>query len=171
MANKLLLGSGTWHWDGWVTVDADPENHPDVLTQFPPLPKVITERQWDIIMIIHAIEHVAPWKATELLKQCHDCLADKGVLVLEQPNILYAAKVLLGIVSPPNGEPGQFDMWPLYGDPTSRNEWMLHRWGYHPDSLMRALIDAGFSGDSIALKAAQYHQPTRDFRLEAIRHC
>ena len=118
-------------------------------------------------MGIHVIEHIVPWLVPDLLTQCYDCLKIGGVLILEQPNILYAAKVLLGEVVPPAGEHGQFDMWPLYGNPNDHNEWMLHRWGYTPFTLMERLVGAGFIFEKITQKPAEFHQPVRDFRIEA----
>jgi hypothetical protein len=39
---------------------------------------------------------------------------------------------------------GQLGMWPLYGDPSSRDPLMCHRWGYTPESLMALLDEVGF---------------------------
>jgi predicted SAM-dependent methyltransferase len=166
--NRLLLGSGDWHWPGWTTVDADPASGADFISAIPPLPEDVCFHQWDTIMAIHFIEHIPPWQAETLLRQCYSILAPFGVLILEQPDICYAARSLLGMVEPPQGaQPGQFDMWALYGDPTHRNEYWLHRWGYTPQSMVDLLRTCGFT--LIEVKPAQYHQPVRDFRVEAVK--
>lgn len=167
--NQLLLGSGDWHWSGWTTVDANSDNRADFTAAIPPLPLSVRDQQWDVIMAIHFIEHLPPWDAFALLKECRECLASDGVLILEQPNILQCAKVLLGLEAAPGGAPGQFDLWGFYGDPTHHDVWMLHRWGYTPLSLVRLLMEVGFARDQIEVLPAMFHQPTRDFRVEARR--
>lgn len=168
--NKLLLGSGSWDWPDWTRIDASPDSPATYITAIPPLPSEVTATAWHTIMAIHFIEHLAAWKAEELLKQCYEILAPGGVLILEQPNILYAAKVLLGQITPPDGDPGQFDMWPLYGDPNHRDELMLHKWGYSPDTMTALLCSCGFDPLNIYIKPAEYHgRKARDFRIEAIK--
>jgi hypothetical protein len=167
--NKLLLGSGSWHWEGWTTLDASPSSGADHVATIPPLPYAVRSRCWTIIQAIHFVEHLCPWDAETLLRQCYACLEPGGVLVLEQPDIRYAARVLLGEITPPPGEVGQFDMWPLYGDPTHRDPLMMHRWGYSPDTLADLLVQAGFERERISVKPARFHVPVRDFRMEGLK--
>lgn len=148
-------------------MDADPANHPTHVAAIPPLPYAVTFTLWDTIMMIHFIEHIPLWKARELLADCHRLLKAGGVLILEQPDITYCAKVLLGLETPPHGAPGQFDLWGFYGDPTHENEFMLHRWGFTPQSLSELLVSVGFAWEGVTVKPAQFHQPVRDFRVEA----
>jgi SAM-dependent methyltransferase len=167
--NQLLIGSGDWHWEGWTTLDASASSQADYTATVPPLPDAIKRQTWDVIMAVHFIEHLPVWKAEQLLVECHDILAPGGMLILEQPNIAYAAGVLLGQIVPPDGNPGQFDMWALYGDPSYRDELMLHRWGYTPDTLAEMVTRCGFAPEDIEIKPAMYHVPARDFRLEAVK--
>jgi len=170
MANQLLLGSGEWDWAGWTRIDASPNAPATYIANIPPLPAGVAMEKWDTIMAIHFIEHLAPWKAEELLHECYNILAPGGVLILEQPNILYAAKVLLEQIIPPDGEPGQFDMWPLYGDPTQKDELMLHHWGYSPESLGELLCKCGFEPERVIPHKTQFHgSRERDFRIEATK--
>jgi predicted SAM-dependent methyltransferase len=168
MSNRLLLGSGDWHWPGWTTVDANPDNQPSIVAVVPPLPPQVRDKKWDEILMVHAIEHIAPWKALELAKECYAALSIGGVFILEQPDIYYCASVLLGLQKPFAGaQPGQADMWGLYGNPETKDEWMLHRWGYTPNSMLIMLTDAGFERDNISFPPAKFHVPERDFRVEA----
>ena len=164
--NRLLIGSGTWDWPDYLKLDASPTAPADIHCLFPPLPDTVLAQHFSEILMVHTIEHILPWLVPELLSECYDILEPEGVFILEQPNILYAARVLLGLVEPPVYT-GQYDMWPLYGDPTHRDELMLHRWGYSPDTLRYALIQAGFKPTKVELCPAQYHIPVRDFRIEA----
>lgn len=169
--SKLLLGSGNWNWGDWFKIDASPESKADCIASIPPLPPVVHERQWTSIMAIHFIEHIAPWKAEDLIRECYDILAPEGTIILEQPNILYAAQVLLGIIPRPEEEfSGQYDMAPLYGDASHRDELMLHRWGYTPETMTDLLIRCGFDGDRVAVYKTEFHGGRdRDFRIEAVK--
>src|SRR5947207_3003763 len=110
--SKLLLGSGDWAWgDPWLSVDGSSTSPADIHAMIPPLPDAVRAMRFDEVLMVHAIEHLAPWLALELAKQVYAVLEPGGVFILEQPNILYAAQVLLGLVErPPEEFPGQFDM-------------------------------------------------------------
>ena len=163
---KLLLCSGPGEINGeWVRLDADPLCTPDILATIPPLPFKVLWEGWDEIALIHGIEHFYLWDAEELLRECRAALNQGGKMILEQPNILFAAHVLIGDIAPLTGTVGQSDMWPLYGDPTHRNPLFCHRWGWTPKSLTAALKKAGFG--LVVETEPQTHLKERDFRLEA----
>lgn len=167
---KLLLGSGAWNWPDWTKIDADPRSFADITHPLPPLPDVVRAQQWDVIMAVHFIEHLYKWDAKILIRQCYEVLAPGGMLILEQPDIAYCARVLLGLEEPPpGGVPGQFDLWGFYGSPEDHNPLYGHHWGYTPASLTRMVVQAGFAPEHVTIQPAQYHQPVRDFRLEAVR--
>ena len=124
-------------------------------------------QEWSTIEMIHVIEHFFPWDALDVLRQVHQCLSPGGLLILEQPDISFAARVLLGLQTPiPNTMPGQCDMWALYGDPRSCNPLYCHRWGYTPQTLSERLVSAGFRESAIQVLPARHHLPARDFRIE-----
>ena len=166
MPNKLMIGAGKSRRSGWTTLDADPRSKADIIATVPPLPDQVKAKRWDEIEMIHVIEHFYIWEARQLLCEIRAVLAPGGKLIVEAPNILYAARVLCGLEKPPRGALGQMDMWPLYGDPRHRNPLFGHRWGYSPDSLRSELVAAGFDADAIAVKRAKHHVPLRDFRVE-----
>lgn len=168
MAGKLLLLAGASKPDGWVTLDANEKYKADITATVPPLPRMVQDTCWDEIALYHGIEHLYEWEAQWLLHECRQCLAPSGRLVLEQPNILFAAQVLLRLREPlPGTMPGQCDMWPLYGDPTHRDPGYVHRWGWTPSTLATACLTAGFS--RVEVLPATAHWPERDFRVEAWR--
>jgi predicted SAM-dependent methyltransferase len=167
---KLIIGCGTQRRPGYLTLDADPAGSPDFVAALPPLPDEVRAERWDVIEMIHFIEHLFPWDAEVVLRQIFECLNPGGTFVLEQPDLLFAARVLAGVQEPlPGTAPGQCDMWVLYGDPTHQNPLFGHRWGYSPETLTEALLAAGFQRENIAVLPAQYHVPARDFRIEARR--
>src|SRR5258706_2294400 len=114
--SKLLIGSGSWHWDGYLTIDANPANEPDIYAVLPPVPDVVMAQQFEEIVASDVIEHFYKWDALALLKQCYQILAPGGVLILEQPNIWYCAEVLVGLRQPPEGRDyDQFSLWGFFG--------------------------------------------------------
>jgi SAM-dependent methyltransferase len=164
-----MLCSGKTKREGWLTLDANAKCKPDYHHSLPGFPFSIEEQSWDEIELIHGIEHFYLWEARQLLKECYALLRPGGRLVLEQPNILYAAKVMAGLLVPPKGAHGQFDMWPLYGDPNHKSSLFCHRWGYTPVTLAAELTTAGFDVDNITHLPARSHYKVRDFRMEAIK--
>ncbi len=84
-------------------------------------------------------------------------LAPGGLLILEQPDISICVRAIA------NSGP----LFWLFGDPALQEPLHMNRWGYTPDSLTDLLRSAGFA-KAITLKKAEYHDPARDFRIEAV---
>lgn len=139
---------------GYETLDANEANGPDYLASIPPLPEAVRAQRWQVVEWIHGITSVYPWDAVIVLEQVRECLAPDGVLVLEQPNALEAARyVYIG------------DVRHLFGDPSFRNPLHMNRWAYTPDTLTDLVLSVGF-GD-VRILPARSHVPARDFRIEA----
>lgn len=171
--NKLQLGSGPDTQNakryGWTTLEGDPAMRPDYAAIVPPLPDGVKAQQWDVIEMVHFIEHLNINNARILLKECYQILAPGGKLITEQPNIKKAARWLLDMDEKPNKKDILFyDMYAFYGDQRDRLELYAHRWGYWPESLIQECLDAGF--DEAVEKQARFHWPDRDFRIEAFKH-
>lgn len=163
---NLLLCSGQMRWDGWVHIDGNPDNNPDICAFIPPIPAGL----WDQIALIHGIEHFTQKTAREVLHGCYEQLAPGGTLILEQPDIAVCCKVVLGLVEHPEEQfADQFGLAGLYGDPRYNSMLMQHFWGYTPDSLRVELIAAGFSNERIMQRPTQFHSAFRDFRMEATK--
>jgi len=163
--NNLMLLSGPRKISDWVTLDSRPGA--DYVQCVPPFPLEIYDREWDNIELIHGIEHFYLWEARELLQDIFQILRNPGgKLVLEQPNIEVAARILLKLA---NGNINQMCMWALYGDPKHEHKGMCHHWGYTPDTLTDELLRAGFNCENIRVLPAQHHVRRRDFRIEATR--
>lgn len=170
--NRLSIGSGRdtvqRARDGWVTLDPDPQACAEIVAAVPPLPPSVTAVSWRYIEMIHVIEHLYYRDAVQLVSQCHDALEPGGMLIMEQPNLEYAAKALLGLVDTPQSPRPFHDMFAIYGHQNG-NPHYQHLWGYTPDSMTQMLIGAGFLPENIHIKPAIYHWPWRDFRVEAMR--
>lgn len=166
---KLLLCSGPTRPPGFVRLDANPEHEPDILAAVPPLPAE-ARGPWDVVELVHGIEHFWTWDALPLLRDIHAALKPGGVLVLEQPNLEAAARVLLGLDPPQYRGTLESAYWPIYGDPAHRDVGYMHRWGYTPATLSALLREAA-PWARIAVLPQQYHSYAkgRDFRIEATK--
>lgn len=169
---KINFGCGKHTWAGWTCIDA--VQHPKAsrpldirwaaefdasgaLFDTVPLPAGCASE----LHSHHFIEHVYAWEAPALVREWHRLLQPGGLLVVECPNLMAAARNLL------DGQGDQMAMWPLYGDPQHRSPFMCHRWGYTPATLAALLHACGFT--NIDHRAPQTHgaRINRDMRIEA----
>lgn len=165
---RLNLGCGDKVLPGYVNVDAAPSRKgqvPDVLGDLRRLP--FPPGHADEILAVHVIEHFHPWETVDLLAHWRRVLKPRGRLVLECPNLLAAARLLVeqpGRAARAEGKDGQLAMWPLYGDPSWRDPLMCHRWGYTPETLIDLLERCGFA--NVRQEKAQFKQrEPRDMRV------
>lgn len=165
---RLNLGCGDKILPGYVNVDfaeSRKGNKPDVIAD---LRAMTFEQDYaDEILSVHVIEHFYPWEAEALLQHWRTILKPGGLLVLECPNILTAAEMLLKEperAGRADGKDGQLAMWPLYGDPGWKDPLMCHRWGYTPLTLKDLLVRCGFV--NVRQEAAVFkQQDPRDMRV------
>lgn len=145
---RLNLGCGDKILSGYINVDfaeSRKGNKPDVIADLRSLR--FDHDYADEILSVHVIEHFYPWEAASLLAHWRDILKPGGSIILECPNILTAAKMLLQEperAAKAAGKDGQMAMWPLYGDPTWKDPLMCHRWGYTPTTLKDLLGNCGY---------------------------
>lgn len=143
----------------WINVDQAPRNgkQPDFEADIRDL-SMFENNYADAVMAVHVIEHFYQWEVQGVLKEWQRVLRPGGLIILECPDIIKAARHLL------NSRPENLTLWPLYGDPGHKDPAMCHRWGYTPETLKQTLLDAGFI--NIEDEDAQYHMgPVRDMRL------
>lgn len=165
---RLNLGCGDKILAGYVNVDfaeSRKGNRPDVIADLRALE--FGPAYADEILSVHVIEHFYPWEAQDLLHHWRDILKPGGRIVLECPNILTAAKMLLAHperAARAEGKDGQMAMWPFYGDPAWKDPLMCHRWGYTPVTLCDLLSQCGFR--NVRQEPAVFkQQDPRDMRV------
>lgn len=176
--NKLMIGGGElsdqYRQQGWTVLDGEPSTNPDILAILPPLPQF--DHEWDVIQAVHTIEHFYYEDARQLIGEIYRSLAPGGLLVLEQANLEWIAKAILGQVELPTvrypwmaGETKWLMEWALYPQPKQiqGNGLQHHKYMYTPRSLSSLVADCGFS--DIKILPSTSHVPERDFRLEAIK--
>lgn len=169
MKHKLMLCSGPHKEPGIMTLDVDPRCEPDILAQLPYFPLKSIRSDWDEIYLIHGIEHFYLWDAKTLARNVYGALRDGGTFIMEQPNLEFAAKVVLGMTKAEGDLKKRCGMWALYGSPENSSEGMAHRWAYTPDTLTDLLAECGFKRENIKRGAALSHIADRDFRIEATK--
>lgn len=116
----------------------------------------------------HVIEHFAPHELPALFKEIKRVLhPEMGCLVCEQPNVIKCAKNMLQVET--TKEPQlwyNLGLLGFYGEPDPANPYMLHKWGWWPESLTDVLLRNGFK--AIIQQDAKTHAgDVRDFRLVA----
>jgi predicted SAM-dependent methyltransferase len=173
-AMKLNIGCGKQTWGGYYCVDAvrhpKARREPDLLHAFEfakdgallnPLP--LADGCADELHSYHFVEHVYRWEATNLLAEFHRLLKPAGALVLELPNIAAAARNLIA------GMDDQMAMWPLYGDWSHRDPYMMHKHGYTPGTIATLLKESGFNDIRVLPPVTHGAKANRDMRVEAVK--
>jgi predicted SAM-dependent methyltransferase len=171
---RISFGCGKHTWPGFYCIDA--VRHPNA-TRDPDLIYAATfdkdgalidripldDECADEVHAYHLIEHVFAWEAPALVAEWLRLLRPGGALILECPNILLAARNLL------NGMRDQMCMWPLYGDPSHKDPYMMHKNGFTPETITALLASCGLS--SIKVLPPQTHgaKVKRDMRIEATK--
>ena len=169
---KLNLGCGDKHLPGYTNVDIVESRRglrPDVICDIRDL-KPFDADSVDEVLAVHVIDHVHRWEVEDVLREWARVLKVGGKIVLETPNLVSACKALLEdpIKGARPGQEGQMTMWPLYGDPSWKDEHMMHKWLYTPRSLAEVMHKVGFT--QIKQTPAQYKmREPRDMRLEGLK--
>lgn len=153
---RLNVGCGNKILKDYVNCDI--EGKPDVVCDIKRLP--FEDNSADEILAIHVIEHFYIWEIQGVLSEWKRVLKENGSLILELPDL---NKVLFWFTQVPIKP--QMTFWPLYGDPSYKNEKMCHHWAWTPETLSYVLKEIGFR--DIKEEKAQFHVPARDMRITA----
>jgi SAM-dependent methyltransferase len=142
---RLNLGCGDKILPGYVNVDVVESRvgkKPDVICDLHQL-KPFPDNHADEVMAIHVVEHFWRWEVEAILREWVRVLKPGGKMILECPNLVSACEEFLKDTDTRSREDqaGQRTMWVFYGDPSWKDPYMIHRWGYTPHSL-KILLDA-----------------------------
>lgn len=167
---KVNFACGRQTWRGFYCIDAVEHPRatrpPDLLHAFTftdgilnnPLP--LDDGVASEVHAYHFIEHVYAWEAPAVIREFKRILRPSGLLVLELPNLELACRNLL------KGMKDQMCMWPLYGDPGTKDPFMCHRWGYTPATIGDLLKSCGMKGIDVAAPQTHGCKLQRDMRVE-----
>ncbi len=171
---KLNIGAGKQTWPDFFCVDA--VQHPrasrdlDLIHAFTfaedgtlenPLP--LDDGCASQVHNYHFIEHVYRWEAPAVIQEFRRLLKPGGLLVIECPDLAKSAQNLL------RGATDQMCMWGMYGDPSWKDPYMCHRWGYTPKTIGHLLKAEGFTKIRVMAPKTHGRKVNRDMRVEAIR--
>jgi hypothetical protein len=168
---RLNVGCGRHVLDGWVNADA-------VASKLAPRPPELLCDVSDIplpagsvreLMGIHIWEHLYRWQCDVVIAHWRRLMRPGALLVLEMPDLFKFCKNILEAKAG-RRHPDQLGMWGLYGDPTEKDPYMAHRWGWTFSTLAPFLESHGFG--QCAEGEPQWHavgRHDRDFRITARR--
>lgn len=172
---RLNVCCGRHVLEGWTNVDIVASTNPKARGRVPqvladvrsiPLPDGCA----DELMCIHGFEHFFVWEAPDLLREWRRLLRPGGRLILELPDVVKCALNLVERYTVKDKHPDQYSMWGIYGDPTTSDPFMMHKWGWHPGTLIPFLEQHGFV--DAAEGEPQWHaggKTRRDMRITARR--
>lgn len=169
---RLNLGCGDKILPGYINVDVVASRAgktPDVLCDLHHL-SPFEDNTVDEVLSVHVVEHFWRWEVLDILKEWVRVLKPGGKMVLECPNLLSACEEFLKNPEAAafGGPEGQRSMWVFYGDPRWKDPYMVHRWGYTPQSLSKLMQEAGLV--NARQMPAQYKlKEPRDMRIEAYK--
>lgn len=169
---RLNVCAGRQCLPDYVNVDVVVSTHkrakgpPDVFADMRsiPLPDGIA----DEVMCIHGIEHVVVWEADKALLEWRRLLKPGGRVVIECPDLIKCCQNVLSGMTVPGKHPDQFGLWGLFGDDTTKDEFMTHRYAYSPKTLRAKLQACGF--DDVREEVPLWHTGgalRRDMRMTA----
>lgn len=161
---RLNIGCGKRRLDGYVGVDAVARESVDIVAAADKVP--LADGCADEILGVHIWEHFYWWQCEGVLAEWWRLMKPGALLVLEMPDLIKCCRNILE--GRESRKRDQLGMWGVYGDPSTRDEFMTHRWGWHFGTLQPFLADRGFI--DIVERETQFHpagRGVRDFRLEA----
>lgn len=154
---RLDIGAGAKKFPGWLSVGL--EDHHDIRCDIRSLP--LPDDYADEAMAIHVVEHIHRWEVPDMLAEWRRVLKPGGRLIVELPELF---KSCANALRDPNPYHGQIA---LFGDPSLRDELMMHKWCWSADELASELRAAGFR--KIKFRDPEHHgrRTFRDIRVEA----
>jgi SAM-dependent methyltransferase len=165
---KLNLGCGDKILPGYINIDVVESRagkRPDILCDLHDL-SIFPNNYADEILSVHVVEHFWQWEVNDILNEWARVLKPGGKMIIECPNLISAAQEFLKNpdVSALGGQEGQRSMWVFYGDPSWKDPYMIHRWGYTPATLAYTLKSCGLT--DIQQEPAQFKlREPRDMRI------
>jgi len=142
---RLHLGAGPEKRDGWINVDINAGYNPEIVSDADKLP-MLPDGCVDELEANHLFEHLHYSQAIAALKEWSRVLKPGGKIALELPN-LQSCFEIMGKETDHKG----FDIGVIgiFGWPPAIDEEgppQIHKWGWTPESLGKALHDNGFTG-------------------------
>lgn len=173
---KLLLGCGRRRKAGWVNIDIDPKNKPDIVANISKLNHFKNETV-SIIDSYHVFEHLFLNEANKAVREWYRILKKGGDLYIELPNLARCAEVILTSKNPREIELAMmgiygFDKRVIFpnGEDKEPVFFQVHKYGWTPETITNLLKGAGFKNIKMT-EPLQTFRPAykinRDMRIHA----
>jgi len=137
LAMKLYVGSRDLRPDGYLSVDIDPANKPDVVADIRDMPAV-ADGSCDEIGASHVLEHLEWPDSFKALAEFARVLKPGGILKISVPDVRLLLDMLV------SGESDFHVAGLLYGVGGRTNRFEQHRYGFTEKMLRRVLAILGF---------------------------
>lgn len=134
---RLYVGSHNYKPDGYVTVDIDPTNKPDIVADITNM-AVVSDRTCDEVVAGHVLEHIEWPDSFAAMAEFARVLKPGGVVKIALPDMASLMRMLL------SGESAFHVMGLIYGLGGRVNTFERHRYGFTPGMLVDILEALGF---------------------------
>lgn len=167
---RLHVGCGPDRRTGWVNVDLNPDNAPDLVAAADRL-DVLGDGTVEEIMANHLFEHLTLTQAEAALREWRRVLKPGGRIELELPDLEGCLNILGKFQADGGADLGLVGLfgWPKGID--AEGEVQLHKWAWSEETLSAALRAAGFDEvERVPLTQTQRlgSLAGRDMRLRAV---
>lgn len=157
---KLNIGCGLHIKKDYINIDIHKKYHPNIVADVTKgLP--FEDNSVEEILVIHVLEHLFYIQAEPFIKECYRVLKPEGVIEIEVPDIIKAAKEIVE---------GKRDIHECVrrifaGGITKIDIPRMHRWGWTEKTLKELLEKLKFKVTKIS--GGKYHQPKLDTLIKA----
>lgn len=140
-------------------IDGDPRVKPDILCDIRAIP--VPPETYDVVHARHVLEHFSMQEHPALLKEWIRILKVGGELIINVPNLAFAAKQILHAAANPDYD-AMYAYWQLYGRQEDHSDTEVHRCGFTKHGLKRLLDGIEWLCDVVVSESGQ-----DDINLEA----
>jgi hypothetical protein len=169
---KLHLGCGMVYLNKWINIDINNNSVADIVCDYKKLYELYPYDSVSTIKMIHSLSYLRLWEAWEFFTMCFNLLKKDGVLILEFPDIVKCARVIIenersDLAQYIEGIRGiyAFDLTEI----KTHKKYVPYAFGWSTYHIEHELLKAGFS--SIKASDPEEHNKRcwRDTRIEALK--
>lgn len=132
--NKLHIGCGNTHLDGYLNVDLHSRKADEHVDLNEPLP--YADERFEEIVGMHIFEHLDPTKMDSIIKSWNRVLKPGGTILLEMPDFDALCKSYLA------DRDREMTLEWIFGN--QRDPGQQHRWGWNQKRLTKLFHRHGF---------------------------
>ena len=135
---KLYVGSRNVKPQGYLTVDINPDNQPDIVADILDM-QTIEDSSCDEVLASHVLEHLEWPDSFKALSEFSRILKPNGILRISVPDLKLLLQMML------SGESDFHAAGLLFGMGGRENPFEMHRYGFTEEMLREILLILGFS--------------------------